>query len=206
MEHEIGLIFHNRGLRSYIEVDLCRQCPRQDDKGCCGYYSPVFYLADFAYWLEKKPDLVDHLFSLPNLTVLDASVTMNSAPEGDSYRCRFHGRENGCFLTQELRESICRHFVCPGINWEVEPHLQHWRLFFEKLGEYEISLNNQMAEIFKERGLSLRDPLQRRELLGHLPGVFHDLTVNSTGFLASCPILEEAVIRRPLVYGKEWRL
>ena len=55
MQKEIKIIFHNQGLRSYIEVDLCSECPRQDDKGCCGFYSPVFYSSDFAYLLKNQP-------------------------------------------------------------------------------------------------------------------------------------------------------
>lgn len=206
MEKEIRLVFHNHGLRSYIEVDLCRQCPRQDDKGCCGYYSPVFYPTDFFYWLGKEPGLVDYIFTLENLTILDASVTVNSRPEDDGYHCRFHSRENGCFLSQELRESVCRHFVCPGIGWENEVGLQPWRDFFQQLGDYEIELNNRAAAIFKDRGLSLRDPRQRKEFFRQLPEVFSLLTSNPPDFIDSCPAVEEAVIKRKLSFGKDWTL
>ncbi|MEQ8175929.1 MAG: hypothetical protein ABRQ26_12785 [Syntrophomonadaceae bacterium] len=206
MSKEIHLVFHNRGLRSYIEVDLCYECPRQDQKGCCAYYSPVFYASDFVYWLNNQPDLIDYLFSLPHLTILDASVTLNNIIDGRSYRCRFHTKENGCLLTQQNRESICRHFVCPGISWEKESSLAHWKVFFESLSDYEIKLNNQLADILKERNLSLRNRAQRSEIFALLPAAFARLTKNPPGFFSSCPEREEAVIIRPVSYGEEWPL
>lgn len=206
MNKEIHLVFHNQGLRSYIEVDLCYECPRQDRKGCCGYYSPVFYPSDFVNWLNNKPDLIEYLFSLPHLTVLDASVTLNNVIDGLSYRCRFHTKENGCLLEQKNRESICRHFVCPGISWEKEPSLCHWKAFFESLSSYEIKLNNQLADILKERNLSLRDPAQRAEIFTLLPAEFARLTENPPDFFSSCPEREEAAITRPISYGEKWPL
>ncbi|MEN6391924.1 MAG: hypothetical protein ABFD04_16025 [Syntrophomonas sp.] len=206
MSKEIRLVFHNRGLRSYIEVDLCYECPRQDQKGCCAFYSPVFYASDFVYWLKNQPDLINYLFSLPHLTVLDASVTLNNVIDGNSYRCRFHTKESGCLLTQQNRESICRHFVCPGISWEKEPSLAHWRVFFESLSDYEIKLNNQLADILKERNLSLRNRAQRSEIFALLPAEFAHLTKNPPHFFSSCPEREEAVIVRPVSYGEEWPL
>lgn len=206
MDKEIHLVFHNQGLRSYIEVDLCYECPRQDQKGCCGYYSPVFYPSDFVYWLKNQPDLIDRLFSLPHLTVLDFSVTLNNVIDGPSYRCRFHSKERGCVLEQKNRESICRHFVCPGISWEKEPSLAHWKAFFELLSAYEIELNNRLADVLKERNLSLRNPDQRSAIFILLPAEFTRLTQNPPAFFSSCPEREEAVILRPVSYGEEWPL
>lgn len=206
MAEEIRLVFHNQGLRSYIEVDLCRKCPRQDDKGCCGYYSPVFYLCDFAYMLKNRADLVDYVFSLPNLTVLDASVTINSAPDGASYRCQFHTREKGCLLPQQLRESVCRHFVCPGIAWEKEEGLKDWKLFFEQVGEYEINLNQRLADSFSSRGLSLRDFRQRAEIFNELAAEFDELTGTAPDFFSTRPLREEFVIYRELTFGQDWKL
>jgi hypothetical protein len=96
MDKEINLIFHNLGLRTYIEVDLCAECPRQDDKGCCGFYSPVFYPTDLAYLYLHQPEMIEKIFSFDHLTVLDHSVTVNNVPEGDSYRCKFHSKNGGC--------------------------------------------------------------------------------------------------------------
>lgn len=206
MLKQIELVFYNRGLRSYIEVDLCRECPRQDQKGCCGFYSPVFYPSDFAFWLQNRPELVDQLFSLPHLTILDASVTLNSQIDGDSYRCGFHRQAGGCLLDQSLRESICRHFVCPGIGWELEPDLEHWKAFFNQLSDYEIKLNNQIARYYEVEGLSLRYPDQRSEFMARLPQVFKELAGTPPAFFTSCPPVEKAVIKRTLKFSKDWTL
>ncbi len=206
MTVEINLVFHNQGLRSYIEVDLCANCPRQDDKGCCGFYSPVFYLCDLAYLLKNKPELIDYLFSLPNLTILDASVTVNSAKDGTSYRCQFHTREKGCLLPQQLRESICRHFVCPGIGWEREESLKAWRVFFEQVNDYEIALNHKLADRFSSLGLSLRSVEQRDEILARLPEAFEHLISSPPDFFSELPALSEAVIYRELSFGVDWKL
>ena len=64
MLKEINLVFHRRGLRSFIEVDLCADCPRRDHKGCCGHYSPVFYLTDLTS-LPSSPQLIDYIAELP---------------------------------------------------------------------------------------------------------------------------------------------
>lgn len=206
MQREIMLTFHNRGLRSFIEVDLCAQCPRQDDKGCCGYYSPVFYATDFAYLLQNKPELIDRIFSLPCITVLDASVTVNSLIDGDAYRCRFHTREGGCILDQNLRESVCRHFVCPGIDWEREPALKHWKDFFECLSDYEVDLNNRIAELLKARGLTMRNPQQRPELMQHLLDLYHQERLPEPEFFSRVPHDETFFLQREIKYGKDWPL
>lgn len=206
MQKEIKLVFHNNGLRSYIEVDLCRECPRQDDKGCCGYYSPVFYPSDFAYILKNQPQLLDYIFSLDNITVLDASVTVNNQIDGTSYRCRFHQKEGGCQLSQELRESICRHFVCPGIAWENEEKLSHWKDFYNQLSDYEIYLNNKIAARLQEKGLSLRQPAQRPQFFAHMLAFFEEEIAIPPAFLAACPAREEACITRTIEYGTAWPL
>ena len=206
MQEEIKLIFHNNGLRSYIEVDLCRECPRQDDKGCCGYYSPVFYPSDFAYLLKNQPELLDYIFNIKNITVLDASVTVNNSIDGSSYRCSFHQKDGGCLLSQQLRESVCRHFVCPGIAWEDEGKLSHWKDFFCKLSDYEIYLNNRIADRLKEKGLSLRQKNNRSEFFAQLLLLFEEETSSLPDFLANYPSKEEVSINRQIKYGSDWPL
>jgi hypothetical protein len=105
--------------------------PRQDDKGCCGTIRRL-YSHDLAYILLHKPELIDYIFSLDNLTILDASVTVNNSIDEASYRCKFHKNEGGCLLPQNLRESVCRHFVCPGIGWWEDARLQNWKEFFDR--------------------------------------------------------------------------
>jgi hypothetical protein len=206
MQKEIKLVFYNQGLRSYIEVDLCRECPRQDDKGCCGFYSPVFYSSDFAYLLKDKPGLIDKILQLNNLTILDASVTINNSIDGDSYRCYFHSKDGGCLLNQHLRESVCRHFVCPGIAWEQEEKLYPWKQFFARLSDYEIELNNRIAARLQEKGLTLRDKSKRNQFFKELLAIFEQETRILPDFFNKQPAREEVVITRKIMYGQDWPL
>lgn len=206
MEKEITLVFHNNGLRSYIEVDLCARCPRLDGKGCCGYYSPVFYPTDFAYLMQNKPELLESLFNIPHITILDASLTVNSMADGESYRCLFHDSQKGCILSQDLRETICRHFVCPGIGWEEEPLLKHWHEFFQKLFDYEIYLNNLIADELKARNLSLRDEEKRPIFFKELFCIFKRETSKLPDFIINHPREEKFTLKREIKFGREWKL
>jgi len=206
MMENITLTFHNKGLRSYIELDLCAKCPRQDNKGCCGYYSPVFYPLDLAFLYLNQREVIDYVFSLPNITVLDTSVTINSTIEGESYRCRFHSKETGCLLPQHLRESVCRIFVCPGVGWWEESSLKRWLLFFEQLNEYEINLNQYLSTRLLEKGLSLRRTQQREEFLAELIPLYQEVIAETPDFFNSVPPTETVRIQRPIFYKKDWIL
>lgn len=206
MIKDIAIVFHNQGLRSFIEVDLCAECPRQDDKGCCGFYSPVFYPTDLAYLLMEKSEMIDYILKLDHLTILDASITVNNMIDGNSYRCKFHNKEGGCLLSQSLRESICRHFVCPGIGWWEEESMQDWRVFFEKLSNYEIELNNQWASILKEQGLTLRDPALRPQFFAELKKLYHHELNNLPDFIGLMPKKDSRSLTRSLSFGKDWIL
>lgn len=206
MQQNIAIKFYNRGLRSYIEVDLCRQCPRQDGKGCCGHYSPVFYPTDFVYILQHHPGLIDEIFALPHITILDSSVTLNQIIDADGYRCPFHTQQSGCLLPQDARETICRHFVCPGIDWQSEASLAHWKNFFDLLFQYEIDLNDSLAVTLKQKGLSLRDPAQRPAYFQELRELFPQRTWPAPSFFNNCPASETAVLTRNILYGKDWPL
>jgi hypothetical protein len=206
VQTQVNLVFHNNGLRSYIEVDLCARCPRQDDKGCCGFYSPVFYATDLVYLDHNQPDLLQEIFSMDGITVLDASVTVNQQPDDDSYRCRFHSRSGGCRLPQNLRESVCRHFVCPDIGWEKNPHLLKWKEFFEQLADYEISLNNGAAEFLQSQGLTLRNPADRQQAIKLMEEYLIKATSRKPAFFDEVPAEEAAVVSCELRFGKEWTL
>ncbi len=206
MEKDIEIIFHNRGLRSYIEVDLCAECPRQDDKGCCGYYSPVFYPTDLGYLYLTQPDLLDHIFALEHLTILDASVTVNNVIDGDSYRCKFHRKEGGCFLSQSSRESICRHFVCPGIGWWLDEQMQDWWDFFDELSSYEIQLNNSWAAMLSEMGLSLRNPAERETIYKELGRLYQEELARVPDAIPQMPAMESKTLRRTIRFGADWQL
>lgn len=206
MKKQIELIFHNHGLRSYIEVDLCRECPRQDGKGCCGYYSPVFYPTDFAYLLQNAPDLLEEILNIKDKTVLDASITINNSIDDKSYLCHFHSKEKGCLLNQDQRESICRHFVCPGIGWEKEEKLKHWKDFFASLTDYEIELNNRIAERLKARGLTLRNKEHHTELFSLLLSFFKDEVQGLPFPSHTCPDEETVYLNRDINFEQEWPL
>lgn len=206
MQKEIFITFYNLGLRSYIEVDLCSECPRQDDKGCCGYYSPIFYPSDFAYLMTVKPDLINYILNLSDITLLDASVTINNSIDGNSYKCQFHTNDKGCLLDQNLRESICRHFVCPGIGWMEEEKLAHWKQFFDLLSDYEIELNNTIANKLKNNGLSLRNFETRDLFFQELMIIFQDETNNLPSFFAEYPKQETFKFAKTLSFGSEWPL
>lgn len=206
MQKEVLITFYNKGLRSYIEVDLCATCPRQDDKGCCGFYSPIFYPTDLAYLLENKPELIDYIFNLPDITLLDSSVTINNSIDGASYKCQFHTNDKGCLLDQSLRESICRHFVCPGIGWEKEEKLAKWRNFLELLTNYEIELNNKIANKMKEKGLSLRNLDNLDIYFQEMMLLFQKETKILPSFFSEFPEKETFKLIRTLSYGEDWPL
>ncbi|MGI5921454.1 MAG: hypothetical protein ACOX6I_06930 [Syntrophomonadaceae bacterium] len=206
MEKEVKVVFHNHGLRSFIEVDLCRECPRQDGKGCCGNYSPVFYPVDLAYLTINKPELIDYIFSLKDATILDASVTINNDIDGESYKCKFHSTKNGCILSQDLRESICRHFVCPGIGLWLNDDLKEWKMFFDKLFAYEIDLNNKLAARLAEKGLTLRNPALRPDFMQELLRLYTIEVGSLPDFIKDFPQTESRTITRSIEYNQEWPL
>lgn len=206
MEKEITLVFHNQGLRSYIEVDLCAECPRQDSKGCCGFYSPVFYTTDLAYLSIHQPEIIEQIFELEHLTILDHSITVNNVPDGESYRCKFHSINGGCLLSQILRESICRHFVCSGISWWEEEEMAAWKNFFEQLTDYEIELNQRLAESLQAKGLTLRDPALRNEYMHVLLDNYLLATQTVPDFISNMPNHAIFTIHRQLSFGQDWKL
>ena len=206
MGKEINLIFHNLGLRTYIEVDLCAECPRQDDKGCCGFYSPVFYPTDLAYLYLHQPEIIAKIFTFDHLTILDHSVTVNNVPEGDSYRCKFHSKNGGCLLEQTWRESICRHFVCVGIGWWEELALREWKEYMEQLTDYEIELNQRLADALEGQGLNLRKPELREKYFHVLIGLYKKGTGQIPDFISNMPAQQSFRIIRPLRFGKDWQL
>ncbi len=206
MDKAINLIFHNLGLRTYIEVDLCGECPRQDDKGCCGHYSPVFYPTDLAYLYLYQPKIIEQIFVFDHLTILDHSVTVNNVPDGDSYRCKFHRKDGGCLLEQTWRESICRHFVCPGIGWWKESSLQEWKEYMEQLSDYEIELNQRLADVLAQHGLSLRKPELRQEYFRILIDIYKQEIELVPDFISRMPAQQSFKIIRPLRFGKDWQL
>ncbi len=207
MDKEISLVFYRKGLRSFIGVDLCAECPRQDNKGCCGFYSPVFYPTDIHFIHREQPELLDYIRSRPRLTILDASVTVDRLPDGGGgFRCQFHNTQGGCYLPMQLRESICRHFVCPGINWEEEPALAIWKKYYDYLTDYEIALNNQVAEELAARGLSMRNPGDWDAILPLIHALIDSSGDCDRDWRDRLGEMESFTLRRRLSFGTDWRL
>ena len=207
MKKEITLTFHNEGLRSYIELDLCCECPRQDRKGCCGWYSPVWYPLDLAFVYKHSPQTLDFVWGLDHLTVLDSSVTINNFPESESYQCRFHKKEGGCVIPQHLREAVCRQFVCIGVNWQAEPEMAHWVEFFERLTDYEIAVNEKLAALVAAKGFNLRNPEQRKPYIEALMPLYEEEMKNPPAFFSEYPKEETYIIRRNIEhFGSKWIL
>ena len=206
MNKDIIITLYNKGLRSYIEVDLCVSCPRQDDKGCCGYYSPVFYPLDIAYLYVNHPEVMEQVWAMEHITVLDASVTINSPPEHSGYHCRFHSKEAGCVLPQTSRESVCRQFVCTGVDWQQEEALTPWKEFFQALEDYEIQLNSSISEQLRQKGLSLRDKTQRPLFINALIELYHQAITVMPYFIYTVPSRQSAKLYRPITFKEEWIL
>ena len=202
----VSLVFHNEGLRSYIEVDLCARCPRQDEKGCCAHYSPVFYPTDFAYLLLNQPQLIERIFAVEHPTILDASVTANHSIDGDSFLCAFHSKEGGCVLPQQFRESICRHFVCSGIAWWQEESLKAWKDFYDHLNDYEIELNQRITYKLMEEGLTLRNPASRTAFFEALLPIYLQEIEQRPTFFDAVPASEGFQLKKALRFGLNWEL
>lgn len=207
MQKDVTLVFHRQGLRSWIEVDLCPDCPRMDGKGCCGYYSPVFYLTDLVWISHRDPGFLDRLFDLPRLTVLDFSITVNSLPDvDDSFRCQFHSTQRGCLLPLDLRESVCRIFVCPGIAWWNDQALKDWKKYFDDLEKFEIALNNKVAQESLRHGWSLRRAEHRKNII-YLSKSLIDLNLyREVPFGLDLPRRQEAKLAIELAFGNQWPL
>lgn len=207
MLQKIKLTFHNEGLRSYIGLDLCCNCPRQDKKGCCGWYSPVWYPVDLGFVKKNDASILDYVLKLDHLTFLDNSITINNLPESESYQCRLHQKDGGCIIPQHLRESVCRQFICIGVNWQSENNLQHWVRFFDLLSDYEISINNRISEQLQSMGLTLRDPQKREIYLKELLPIYEKEINNPPAFFKEFPNIEEVTIEREIdKFGTEWVL
>jgi hypothetical protein len=162
---------------------------------------------DLGFLYENRPELIDYIFGLNPITVLDTSVTVNNRPEEDSYRCRFHSKETGCLLEQAWRESVCRQFVCPGVGWWKVETLSHWNDFFTRLAEYEADCNNALSTRLREQGFSLRDSDRREAFFAALLPLYHVVLRQTPAFFYSCPAEETICLIRDVSHTqKAWLL
>lgn len=152
---KIKLTFHNLGLRSWIECDLCYNCPLSRAKGCCTY-NPTFHAVDIAYIGAKQPDLLLLIINRPRVLVETTWISVNYLDDPMvGHRCQFN-TDTGCSLPVEFRESVCRHFICPGIKMWEEESISQWADFIQELETTEAEFNQHLREKLKQAGVDLR--------------------------------------------------
>ena len=77
---------------------------------------------------------------------------------------------------------------------------------FAYLEDYEISLNERIAEQLKQAGLTLRNPDNRQQCIDLLKEVYMQETRVLPDIIANQPEEQEFCLVRPLYYGEEWEL
>lgn len=198
------VVFHNLGLRSWIECDLCWDCPRGDGKGCC-YYNPTYYPTDFIYLMDVKPQALQEILNMPYITFLEKYVSLDRVEdeEGD-YLCQFHSITGGCRWAPDLRESVCRFYICPGCRiWE-EEKVEIWKKFFTKVEEYESKINQEISLVMENRGLDLRS--NTMDFIKQASEYFHERWSFNPDWCQEYPKGQVLIINRTLEYGKNWRI
>lgn len=205
IKREFEVIFHNQGLRSWIECTLCWSCPRDNHKGCC-FYNPTFYPLDFIYMQENNPELIDFIFKLPRVTVLEKYVGIDRMVDADGdYRCQLHSLHGGCIMAPDLRESVCRQYICPGCRiWE-EEDTSCWREFFDRLDACEKEINQEISAILGERGLSFKTGPQ--EFIREACRLYYqNWPEDPFAWCRDYPSQQRYRITREMAWGKDWKI
>lgn len=203
-EQTFEIVFHNLGLRSWIECTLCWNCPRGDAKGCC-YYNPTYYPTDLAYLQENNPAVIQVILGMPRLTVLEKYLSADRVQDKDGdFRCPFHALEGGCRWAPDLRESVCRFYVCSGCDiWQTEG-VTAWKQFFDRLESYEAEINRSICADLAPRGLDLKvDPT---EFIKQAALIFKEKWDFMPQWCCEYPAKQRFVLSRPINPGKEWKL
>jgi hypothetical protein len=198
---KITLTFHNLGLRSWIECDLCSQCPLDKEKGCCSY-SPTYHVLDIAYIGYYYPELLIQIVNGPGVLIQDMWITVNSLQDRVSgKRCRFVSH-TGCLIPVKFRESVCRHFICPGIKiWEGNS-LTKWQEFFQKVELTETEFNDYLRSMLKESGITLKTNFNKAVDL--LVSKYMDLIEVEQQRFVKYPSQEQVVIEREINLEEVW--
>ena len=84
--------------------------------------------------------------------------------------------------------------------------MQDWRIFFDKLTDYEIEINNRWAELLKEQGLTLREPAQRGLIFNEVGKLYLRETARLPEFINRMPAKECRTLSRTLRFGSDWQL
>ena len=203
-EQTFEIVFHNLGLRSWIECTLCWNCPRGDAKGCC-YYNPTYYPTDLAYLQENNPAVIQVILGMPRLTILEKYLSTDRVQDKDGdFRCPFHALEGGCRWAPDLRESVCRFYVCSGCDiWQAEG-VAVWKQFCDRLESYEAEINQSICAELAARSLDLKvDPA---EFIKQAALVFKEKWDFMPEWCREYPAEERFVLSRPITPGKEWKL
>lgn len=155
MRQHVDVIFHNLGLRSWIECSMCASCPDSKGKGCC-CYKPLYMPADLAYLQQNQPEVLERVLAVRPLTMMETCFLVeNYQGEDGTLFCRFHSRKGGCTLEVAEREYVCRRYVCEGVPiWDI-PGTGEWQRFFGELERREAELNGILEKELKEAGASL---------------------------------------------------
>jgi predicted secreted Zn-dependent protease len=106
----------------------------------------------------------------------------------------------------ELRESVCRHFVCPGIGWWKDEKLAKWKNYFDQLADNEINLNNFIAAEMEREKLSLRNSEDWDRILVLIDHLVEEALSRMDEWDAAVPEQEAVVIKRRITYGIDWPL
>ena len=203
-KREFEVVFHNSGARSWVECTLCWDCPREDDKGCC-YYNPTYYPLDFVYLLENQPRLIDAIFKLPRVTVLEKYVGIDRTEDKDGdLLCQMHSRKDGCQIAADLRESVCRVYICPGcLIWE-EEGADVWKEFFNRLDAVEQEINRYLSAVLGEKGLNFKTA--PREFIREAAALYLEKWQGAFDWCQEYPREQRYKLVREVDWGKDWKI
>lgn len=199
---EIKMTFYNLGLRSWIECDLCYRCPLNQSKGCCSY-NPTYHLVDLGYIGSVRPDILPVIMGKPRLVIEEFWLSVSYLEDSRvGRRCQFN-TDTGCQLPVEYRESVCRHFICPGIRLWEEESLARWAEFFQEIEATEAEFNQRLRLRLQEAGVDLRSsfPTALDILVREYRQVLAGIEAERFG---KYPSREQIVLSREIVPGEKW--
>ncbi|MDH7578774.1 MAG: hypothetical protein QHH75_13390 [Bacillota bacterium] len=193
----IEVTFHNAGLRSSIECNMCSSCPRDRIRGCCKI-SPVFLLTDVGFFLNSNGiSFLESLFESPYVEIGDDYLKVKAIKEVDArHYCRFHNQEIGCRIPIPHRNTVCRQFLCPEVSLWRDPKAKRWVSFWLHLQKEEILLNHTLALECEKNNCSLR--FQRNTCLELIKNLYQKLNSRLEPYFRSYPVTEVLLMAPPL--------
>ncbi|NPV28305.1 MAG: hypothetical protein HPY58_01345 [Firmicutes bacterium] len=185
----IEVTFHNAGLRSSIECNMCSRCPRDRVHGCCKI-SPVFLLTDIGFFLNNNSiGFLKSLLKSPYAEIGDNYLKVKAIKGVDGRRyCRFHHPEIGCRLPILYRNTVCRQFLCPEVSLWRDSRAKRWAAFWLRLQEEEIILNQALGRECQKNNCSLR--FRQNACLELIKTLYRELSRNTSPLFNSYPVTE----------------